>query len=260
MIQTSFQRGNALFLILIAVALFAALSYAITSSTRGGGSIAKEQATIDTAVSQQCAAMVENGAQRLALFNGCDTAELSYELPDGTNANASAPADRSCHLFAEEGAGLSACGDYLVATGFPVGSITFGDTTTATLLSNGTHFRCNSYGSQYGSYGICTDWEYSIDNTNFLTDNICYARDSAELTARGQNTPPREFGMMICSAACGDTSIANAVTISGTGWSGSGYYYGTDQSITPYTGACTRHFDTSESGAGAFDCNCWGSS
>lgn len=61
------QKGNALFLILIAVALFAALSYAITQSGKGSGTIDKEQSLIKAAQITQFPATVRSAVNRLVL-------------------------------------------------------------------------------------------------------------------------------------------------------------------------------------------------
>jgi hypothetical protein len=51
--------------------------------------------------------------KKVKTFNGCSTSEVSYELADGTNANASAPADESCHVFRAAGGDATPCGTYL---------------------------------------------------------------------------------------------------------------------------------------------------
>lgn len=78
------QRGNALFLILIAVALFAALSYAMTQSGRGGGTISREKAVLLAAQIAQSAAAVRGARDRMILM-GTPAASIIYGADPAPN-------------------------------------------------------------------------------------------------------------------------------------------------------------------------------
>lgn len=70
------ENGNVLFLILIAVALFAALSYAVTSSTRLGENNAENEASsIDVAQVLQACTTLRQHADRF-LFNGMSDTQM----------------------------------------------------------------------------------------------------------------------------------------------------------------------------------------
>jgi type II secretory pathway pseudopilin PulG len=62
------QKGNVLFLILIAVALFGALSYAVTQSTRGGSSADKETIELKAVEFIQQAALITQTIKRKYLL------------------------------------------------------------------------------------------------------------------------------------------------------------------------------------------------
>jgi len=90
------QRGNVLFLILIAVALFAALSYAVTSSNRSGsGDTSGEKAKLSQAVLDSYMAAINVGTMRLN-FRGCGI--IDYTPPAGWGSET-----HNCHLFHPDG-------------------------------------------------------------------------------------------------------------------------------------------------------------
>lgn len=75
------QRGNVLFLILIAVALFAALSYAVTQTTRtGGNDVEDEKFSILAAQTLQYPTTLKATIMRMG-FSGIDATELEFNPP-----------------------------------------------------------------------------------------------------------------------------------------------------------------------------------
>lgn len=104
----SIENGNVLFLILIAVALFAALSYAVTSSTRTGGSISDDTISVSIAQIENHTAQLRSAIIRMQTVSQCDESEISFERSpfDGSDTeyvNANSPPNFSCHIFHPNG-------------------------------------------------------------------------------------------------------------------------------------------------------------
>ena len=95
------QRGNILFLILLAVVLFAALAYAVTSSLRGGGKDAVNEGSLAAATQLiNYAASYENAVMRMAM-------NIPYQnIQYWKGANSGCP-DATCRVLSPTGGGVS---------------------------------------------------------------------------------------------------------------------------------------------------------
>ncbi len=102
------ERGNAIFMILVAVALFAALGYAVTNSSRTSTTLLTDEEA--TAYANQMMAYgneVKTVVRRLQL-RGCDETEISFENNIVTGyINPNAPSSNKCHVFDIAGGGLT---------------------------------------------------------------------------------------------------------------------------------------------------------
>lgn len=95
------QRGNTLFLILIAVILFAALSYAITKSGSGNASsISQEKLAIEYAKQQQILTGAATVLQKMEIY-GCRSVNSDFNPYPGGSPSPSA--DKNCIFYSSYG-------------------------------------------------------------------------------------------------------------------------------------------------------------
>lgn len=114
------ERGNILFLILLAVVLFAALAYAVTSSMRGGGKDASsETVQAGAAAISQYVALLRNEIQRLMLMNDCKFENLDWRSNAYFRYNGSVIHSQSAALVPKAGCAI------FTAYGGPVTPLTF---------------------------------------------------------------------------------------------------------------------------------------
>lgn len=106
------QAGNVLIIILIAVALFAALSFVTSTMMRGGTRVGTEKAGIYVSEILTYSRGVNEAVRYMRVSNECADEAMSFERSpyDGSDVdyeNVNAPANFSCHVFHPRGGGVA---------------------------------------------------------------------------------------------------------------------------------------------------------
>lgn len=102
------QSGNALWYILIAIALLAALTLTLTrNASKNADNLPREQARVLAERAYRTLNTYQEAVSRL-MMAGCGENAISFEnASQPAYANANAPSDKRCHLFDMAGAGLA---------------------------------------------------------------------------------------------------------------------------------------------------------
>lgn len=101
--------GNVLFLILIAVALFAMLTFAVTDAENESGNIDDEMGSVYATQIIQYANDMKTAVSRLRMTNGCRDDQISFYVADvdGLEHNIhNTPAPDKCNVFHVNGGGM----------------------------------------------------------------------------------------------------------------------------------------------------------
>lgn len=165
------QSGNVLFIILLAIVLFAALSYAVSNMMRGGTTVGSEKSLLLASDVINYARSVKDAVDLVRIANGCEDTQISFERSpfDGSDplfVNPNAPSDFSCNVFHPSGGGSSFVNpapdvsgiDYFFVNTFGVSDV--GDNANAEIimfLGNIPEEICAAINAQLGITGVPTE-------------------------------------------------------------------------------------------------------
>lgn len=178
--KSSAQGGNVLFLILIAVALFAALSFVVTNSSRVSrpDTISQEEARLIAGQIMQFGVALRQAYMRLKLTGGCNEDEISFVAPTpvpGGGGALTPRADFTCHIFYPEGGGVPYPGRFKEWTDEPLPADA-GQRGYFYLLSKATSEALNVSGEQPHKVVGVGNSNYNVQLAlNFPKTSICQA-------------------------------------------------------------------------------------
>lgn len=108
--QNRSQRGSALFIILIAVVLFAALSYAVSqmlSSGAGTGTVTDEKARLQASEILDYTRSLRQAVQNIKIAGECASNKISFENSTVTGYAHTPATDDVCKIFGADGGAMT---------------------------------------------------------------------------------------------------------------------------------------------------------
>ncbi len=189
------QSGNVLFLILIAVALFASLSYAITKSSGGGKTnTTAEKAQLSQGVVDNYIAAI-NGAIMRMQMRGC--LAIDYKKPTEWGAE-----DHKCQIFHPQGGGVS-------YQNIPLTNIACSGTTCPGIKCNNwtsANGNCSGYpmygASAFSQAEAATYCENTISTGSIPTPVCCLYDASIGSVTLMMGSPSGGSSMGVSSTSC----------------------------------------------------------
>jgi len=104
------EKGSVIFIILIAIALFATLSYVVAYIMRSGNpeTISEQKSKLYAGELLDSGRQFRQAVQNIRISGGCMDTEISFENSVVAGyTNAGAPSDNSCHVFDADGGALT---------------------------------------------------------------------------------------------------------------------------------------------------------